>query len=107
LVQYRYRHSPLPKLAFKSGAHTGNVISAHWFSTGKGTVHYRYWHLTMVPVPVLAFQYFGSGSVLARYITGTGIKKSCTNQGNSRILVLYQQQYHYWKITILKLLAAI
>jgi hypothetical protein len=61
----------------------------------------------MVPVPVLAFWCFGSVSVLAQDITGTGIKKSSTDEGNLRILVLYQQQYHYWKITILKLLTAI
>jgi hypothetical protein len=107
LVQYQFRHSPLLELAIKNGAHTGTVISALWFSTGKGTVHYWYWHLTMVPVLVLAFWYFGSVSVLARDITGTGIEKSCTNKGNLRVLVLYQQQYHYWKITIIKLLTAI
>jgi hypothetical protein len=83
------------------------VISALWFSTGKGKVHYRYWHSTMVPVPVLAFWYFGSVSVLARDITGTGIEKSSTDKGNLCVLVLYQQQYHYWKVTILKQLTAI
>jgi hypothetical protein len=40
LVQYQYRHSQLPVLAFNNGAHTGTVISALWFSTGKGTVNY-------------------------------------------------------------------
>jgi hypothetical protein len=107
LVQYWYRHSPLPELAFKNGARTGTVISALWFSTGKGKVHYRYWHSTMVTLPVLAFWYFGSASLLAWDITGTGIKKSSTDKGNLRILVWYQQQYHYWKITITKLLTAI
>jgi hypothetical protein len=107
LVQYWYRHSPLPELAFKNGAHTGTVISALLFSTGKDKVHYWYWHSTIVPVPVLAFWYFGSVSVLARDSIGTGIKKSSTNKENLCNLVLYQQQYHYWKITILKLLTAI
>jgi hypothetical protein len=100
-------HSPLPELAFKNGARTGTVIFALWFSTGKGKVHYQYWHTTMVPVPVLAFRYFDSVSVLAQDITGTGIKKYSTDKGNLRILVWYQQQYHYWKITIIKLLTAI
>jgi hypothetical protein len=107
LVQYRYRHSPLPELAFKNGAHTGTVISALWFSTGKGKDNYRDWHTTMVPVPVLAFWYFDSVSVLARDITGTGIKKYSTDKGNLHLLVWYQQQYHYWKITIIKLLTVI
>jgi hypothetical protein len=107
LVQYRYRRSPLLELAFKNGAHTGTVISALWFSTGKGTVYYQYWHSTMVPVLVLAFWYFGSVSVLARDITGTGIEKSSIDKGNLRVLVLYQQQYHYWNITKLKLLTVI
>ncbi len=106
-VQYRYRHSPLPELALKNGARTGTVISALWFSTSKGKVHYRYWHKTMVPVPVLAFCYFHSVSVLARDIIGTGIKKYSTDKGNLCNLVWYQQQYHYWKITIIKLLTAI
>jgi hypothetical protein len=61
----------------------------------------------MVPVPVSAFWYFGSVSGLARDITGTSIKKFSTNKGNLRFLVLYQQQYHYRKITKLKLLTAI
>jgi hypothetical protein len=107
LVQYCYRHNLLPGLAFKNGARTGNVISALWFSTGKGKVYYRYWHSTMVLAPVLAFWYFGSVSVLSWDIPGTGIKTSSTNKGNLHVLVLYQQQYHYWSITILKLLTAI
>jgi hypothetical protein len=61
----------------------------------------------MVPVLVLAFWYFGSVSALAWVITGTDIKKSSTKKGNLRVFVLYQQQYHYWKITILKQLTAI
>jgi hypothetical protein len=107
LVQYQYRHSSLPELSFKNGAGTGTVISALWFSTGKGKVHYRHWHPTLLPVPVLAFRYFDSVSVLAQDITGTGIKKISTNKGILRVLVWYQQQYHYWIITIIKLLTAI
>jgi hypothetical protein len=42
-------------LAFKYGAHIGTGISALWLSTGKGKVHYGYWHSTMMPVPVLNF----------------------------------------------------
>jgi hypothetical protein len=42
LVQYQYEHDPLPVLVFKNGAHTGTGIFALWFSTGIGTVHYRY-----------------------------------------------------------------
>jgi hypothetical protein len=40
LVQCWYRHSQLPVLAFNNGDHISTVISALWFSTGKGTVHY-------------------------------------------------------------------
>jgi hypothetical protein len=85
----------------------------------------------MVPVPVLSFLHFGSVLVKAKLITGTGIQLWCpyqywhfgtllawdingtgitkyiTDKGNLRILVWYQQQYHYWKITIIKLLTAI
>jgi hypothetical protein len=52
---------------------------------GKGTVHYWLWHSIVVPVPVLAFWYFGSVSALARVITGTGIKKSSTNKRNLHV----------------------
>ena len=41
----------------------------------------------MLPVPALAFCYFGSVSVLALVITGTGIRKSSTNNGNLHIFV--------------------
>jgi hypothetical protein len=61
----------------------------------------------MVPVPVWAFQYFDSESVLAQEITGTGIKKYSSDKGNLHVMVWYQQQYHFWKITIIKLLTAI
>ncbi len=43
LVHYRYGHSPLLVLAFNF-ARTGIGISALWFSTGTGTVHYPHWH---------------------------------------------------------------
>jgi hypothetical protein len=59
LVQYQYGHITLLVLAFNI-AHTGNGISALWFSTGIGTFHYCYWHSKMVPVLVLAFLHFGS-----------------------------------------------
>jgi ABC-type uncharacterized transport system permease subunit len=59
LIQYHYRHVPLPVLVFNM-VRTGNGISALWFSTGMGIVHYRYWHSTMVPVLVWAFFHFGS-----------------------------------------------
>ncbi len=135
-MQYRYGHIPLPVLAFNNGACTGTGISALWFSTGRGTVHYQNWHSKMMPVPVLsflhfgsvpvkaksitgtgiqlwclyrvlAFRYFDSVSVLAWDITGTGIEKYSTDKKNLRVLVWYQQQYHYWKITIIKLLTVI
>jgi hypothetical protein len=88
-------------------------------------------HSKMVPVPVLAFLHFGSLPVWAKSITGNGIQKWCPYQywhfctlvqyqyGHGSLLVLslaypvpitgicafwYQQQYQYWKITILKLL---
>jgi hypothetical protein len=51
-----------------------NTISALWFSTSMGTFHYRNWDSTMVTVPVMVFVHFGSLSVLARVITGTGIQ---------------------------------
>jgi hypothetical protein len=41
----------------------------------------------MIPLPVLAFLYFGSVSVLAPVITGTGIRKSSTDNKNLCILV--------------------
>ncbi len=54
MVQYRYGHSLLLVLAFNF-AHTGIGISALWFSTGSGTVHYPHWHSKIVPIPVLHF----------------------------------------------------
>jgi hypothetical protein len=59
LVQYQYGHIPLLVLVFNI-ARTGNGISAHWFSTGIGTFHYRYWHSKMLPILVRAFEHFGS-----------------------------------------------
>jgi hypothetical protein len=64
-------------------------------NTSIGTVHYRYCHY-LVPVPVLAFWYFGSLSVLARSITGTGIEW-CQYQ-YWHICTL--DQYQYWHGTL-------
>ncbi len=41
-------------------------------NTSIGMVHYQYCHC-LVPIPVLAFWYIGSVSLLTRSITGTGI----------------------------------
>ncbi len=76
LVQYQYGHSPLPILEFNC-AHNGISMSAFWFSTSMGTVHYQCWHSIMVPVLVLALLHLGSVPVLAHSITGTGIQKWC------------------------------
>jgi hypothetical protein len=70
-VQYQYWHGTLPVLAL-NGDSTGIGIFAVLSNTSIGTVHYQYCHC-LVPIPVLAFWYFGSLSVLARSITGTGI----------------------------------
>ena len=59
LVHYQYLHWSLRVLAF-NGAHSGIDILALWFSTSKGTLHYRYWHL-ILPIPVtMAYLHFGS-----------------------------------------------
>ncbi len=50
----------------------------------------------MVPVPVLAFMHFGQVPVLARYITGTGIKWCPYRYWHLCILV----QYQYWHGTL-------
>ncbi len=90
LVQYQYGHSPLPILAFNC-AHTGIGISAVYFSTSMGIVHYQYWHSKMVPVLVLSFLHFGSVPVWAQSITGTGIQKWCLNRyWHSCTFVQYQ-----------------
>ncbi len=72
-VQYRYRHSPLPVLAFHC-ARTGIGILALWFSPSIGTYHYRYWCFVW-PIPVLAFLHFCAVPVEAHSITGTGIQQ--------------------------------
>jgi hypothetical protein len=59
LNQYQCGHITLLVLAFNIAC-TGNGISALWFSTSIGTLHYWYWHSKMVPVLVLAFLHFGS-----------------------------------------------
>ncbi len=72
LVQYQYGQIPLLVLAFNY-ARTGTGDCVLWFSTSRGTVHYRYWH-SMMPVKVLAILYLGLVPVWARSITGTGIQ---------------------------------
>jgi hypothetical protein len=97
-VQYRYRYIPLQVLAFNNGACTGTVISALWFSTGIGTVHYRNCHSEMIPVPVLSFLHFGSGPVKAKSITSTGIQLWCPYRyWHFGTLI----QYQYWHRTLL------
>jgi hypothetical protein len=81
LDQYQYWHGPLPVLAL-NGASTSIGIFALLSNTSIGMVHYWYCHY-LVPVPVLAFWYFCLIPVLARSITGTGIKWC---------------QYQYWHI---------
>ena len=76
LGQYQYGHSPLPILALNC-ASIGIGISAFWFSTSMGTVHYQYRHSIMVPVLVFTFLHFGSVPVLTHTITRTGIQKLC------------------------------
>jgi hypothetical protein len=99
-MQYRYRHIPLPVLALNNGACTGTGISALWFSTGIGTVHYWNWHSKMVPVPVLSFLHFSSVPVKAKSITGTGIQQwfPCWYWLFGTLI-----QYHYWHGTLLVL----
>jgi hypothetical protein len=92
-VQYKYWHGPLPILAL-NGASTGIGIFAVLSNTSIGMVHYRYCHyLVLVPVPVLAFWYFGSISVLAWSIIGTGIKWCQYRHQHSSILVQYQYRH--------------
>jgi hypothetical protein len=68
LVQYQYGHVPLPVLASQHGAHTGTGIFKLWFSTGIGTIHYRYWH-SVVIIPKMANMYLESVPVWAHSIT--------------------------------------
>jgi hypothetical protein len=99
-VQYPYRHIPLQVLAFNNGDCTGMGISALWFSTGIGTVHYQNWHSKMVPVPVLSFLHFGSVPVKAKSINGTGIQLWCPcRYWHFGTLI----QYQYWHGTLLVL----
>jgi hypothetical protein len=99
LVQYQYGHGPLLILALIC-AITSIGISAPWFSTSMGTVHYRNWHSKMVPVPVLSFLHFSSVPVTAQSITGTGIQQWCPywywHFGTL-------DQYQYWHGTLLVL----
>ncbi len=79
---------------------TGTGISALWFSTSIGTVNYRYWHSTMVPVPVLSFLHFGSVLVKAQSITDSGIRQWCPYwYWHFGTLV----QYQYWHGSLLVL----
>jgi hypothetical protein len=73
LIQYQYGHSPLLLILAFNCATTGISISAFWFSTSMGTVHYQHWHSIIVPVLVLAFLHLVSVPVLAHTITHTGI----------------------------------
>ncbi len=99
-VQYQQRHIPLQILAFNNGACTGTGISALWFSTGKGTVHYQNQHSKMVPVPVLSFLNCGSVPVKAKFITGAGIQLWCPYRyWHFGTLI----QYQYWHGTLLVL----
>jgi hypothetical protein len=86
MVQYRYGHSSLLVLAFNFAC-TCIGISALWFSTGTGRVHYPHWHSKIIPASVLAFLHFGSVPVWAHSITGTGIHEWF--------------QYRYWNFCTL------
>jgi hypothetical protein len=99
MVQYRYGHSLLLVLAFNF-AHTGIGISALWFSTGTGTVHYPHWHSKMVPVRVLAFLHFGLVPVWAHSITRTEIQKMVPVPV---FKFLYFGFYPYWHRSVLVL----
>ncbi len=101
LVQYRYGHSLLPILAFNR-ASTGIGISAFWFSTSTSTVHYRYWHLIMVPVLVLAYPHLGSVPVVPHSTTGTGIQKWCL-YGYWHSCTFVQYQYGHSPLLVLAL----
>ncbi len=94
LVKYQYGRNPLPVLAL-DGANTGIGMFALLSNTSIGTVHYRYFHY-LVPIPVLAFWYFGSVSVLARSITCTGIKWCQYRYWH----ICTSVQYQYWHGTL-------
>ncbi len=95
LVQYQYGHVPLQALASQHGARTGTGIFELWFSTGIGTVHYRYWH-SVVPIPVMANMYLESVPVWAHSITRTGIKLCPYQYWHFCTFV----QYQYWHGTL-------
>ena len=98
LVQYPYRHSPLPVLAFQKGARTGIGNFVLWFSTGMGTFHYQYWH-SVVLLLVLAIMYLSSVPVWAHSITGTGIQLCLYQYWRFCTLV----QYQYGRVPLLVL----
>jgi hypothetical protein len=56
-------------------ARTSIGISALWFSTSMGTIHYQHWHAIM-PVPVMALLHVGSVPVWTKSITDNGIQLS-------------------------------
>jgi hypothetical protein len=91
LVQYQYEHVSLPVLASQHGASTGTGIFTLWFSTGIGTVHYRYWQ-SVVPIPVMANMYLESVPVWAQSITGTKIQLCLYQYWHFCTLI----QYQYW-----------
>ncbi len=92
LVQYQYGHAPLPVLASQHGAHTGTGIFSLWFSTGTGTVHYRFWHSVVLvtemanmyleSVPVWAHSIArnrGSGTEFVKLLNGPNTTSECSN----------------------------
>ncbi len=91
LVQYQYGHIPLLVMAFNCVC-TGTGIVAFCFSTSMGMDHYQNWY-SVVSVLVLAFGNFGSVSVWAYSITGTGIKWCQYPYWHLWILVQYQYQH--------------
>ncbi len=101
LVQYRYRHSPLPVLAFRCTC-TGNGKYVLWISTSMGTFNYQNWN-SIVPVPVLA-RYFCPIPVLARSITGTCMK--WCQYWYWHICSFVQYQYRHGTLPVLPLLGA-
>jgi hypothetical protein len=102
LIQYQFGHSPLPILALNC-ASTCIGISAFWFSTSMGTVHYWHWHSIMVPVLVLAFLNLGSVPVLAHTITKTGIQKWCLYR-YWQCCTLVQYRYGHSPLPVLALI---
>ncbi len=76
-------------------ARTGIGISALWFSTSMGTIHYWYWHAIM-PILVMALLHVGSVLVWTQFITDNGIQLCQYRYWHLCILVRYQ----YWHIPL-------